>query len=34
MLSKKYYLRDIYQSELYQKQGFKNLRDQIKKDKC
>lgn len=32
MLSKKYYLRDIYQSELYQKQGFKNLRDQIKKD--
>lgn len=32
MLSKKYYMRDIYQAELYQKQGFKSLKEKIKKD--
>ena len=32
MLSKKYYMRDIYQAELYQKQGFNNLKEKIKKD--
>ena len=32
MLTKKYYIRDIYQAELYQKQGFNNLKEKIKKD--
>lgn len=32
MLNKKYYLRDIYQAELYQKQGFNNLKEKVKKD--
>lgn len=32
MISKKYYFRDIYQAELYQKQGFNNLKEKVKKD--
>lgn len=32
MLTKKYYIRDIYQAELYQKQGFNNLKEKVKKD--
>ena len=32
IISKKYYFRDIYQAELYQKQGFNNLKEKVKKD--
>lgn len=32
MISKKYYFRDIYQAELYQKQGFNKLKEKVKKD--
>ena len=32
MISKNYYFRDIYQAELYQKQGFNNLKEKVKKD--
>ena len=32
MINKKYYFRDIYQAELYQKQGFNNLKEKVKKD--